>query len=240
MGGPRVAFIGEQVDARGGPDWFVVVGLDVFQPGPMQHMVDIVGMSDRYETPSRATESGDIVSACPAEEAAVGIEPDGDRLARHRQRGQPRRRCRHDSTVWVTGRIRNGSIGQRVGSLGQMASTTWSPDLRAPDLRDAGAVRGGQRARRRHVRGPRGHRDQARRPGRSRSGGGGVGRDRGRAPAPRPRCPMAPALGVDVGSRFRLTHSVCSDSRRCRVRRSGNSSRSSMRYFSLTHAATST
>src|SRR5689334_124093 len=66
------------------------------------------------------------------EEAAGGVETDGERLARHRPGAQSLRRCRHDSTVWVTAPIRNETIGHRVGSLGQMVSTTWSPDLRRP------------------------------------------------------------------------------------------------------------
>ena len=79
--GPRVALVGQQVDARRGPDRFVLVGLDVTQPGPVQDVVDVVRVGDRYKTSCSTTESGDIVPACPAQEAAAGIEADGDRLA---------------------------------------------------------------------------------------------------------------------------------------------------------------
>jgi len=81
MGGPRVAFIGQQIDAGRGPDGFVVIGLDVFQPGPVQHVVDVVGVGYRDETSSSAAKPGDIVAASSAEEAVAGVESDGDRLA---------------------------------------------------------------------------------------------------------------------------------------------------------------
>ena len=88
--GPRVAFIGQQVDARRRPDGFVVVGLDVFQPGPVQHVVDVVGVGYRDETSPSAAKSGDVVPARPAEEAVAGVETDRDRLARHCPRTESR------------------------------------------------------------------------------------------------------------------------------------------------------
>lgn len=73
MRGPRVAFIGQQVDACRGTGGLVVVGLDVFQPGPVQYVVDVVGVGSRDETSSSAAKSGDIVAARPAEEAVADL-----------------------------------------------------------------------------------------------------------------------------------------------------------------------
>jgi hypothetical protein len=63
VGGPGIALVGEQVDAGGGADGLVFVGLDVFQPGLVQHVIDIVGMADGNETSSCAAESGDVAAA---------------------------------------------------------------------------------------------------------------------------------------------------------------------------------
>ena len=96
MGRPRIALVGQQVDTGCRADRFVLVGLDVFQPGSVQHVVDVVGVCQRHEASSRATESGDVVTANMREEAAGGVEPDGDGVARHRPGTQPLRWCRHE------------------------------------------------------------------------------------------------------------------------------------------------
>ena len=99
MRGPGVSFVGQQVDARRGPDGFVFVGLDVTRPGGVQDVIDVIRVRDRDETPSRATKSRDVVPTCPGEEAAVGVETDGDRLTRRGPGVQSRRWCRHESSV---------------------------------------------------------------------------------------------------------------------------------------------
>src|SRR4051812_25848860 len=130
--GPRVAFVGQQVDTCRGPNRLVFVGLDVLQSRTVQHVVDIVGVRHRHEASSRATESRDVMPTDVGQEAASGVEPDRDCVARHRPGAQPLRRCRHD----VNGTSDKTALGMGLSDteLGvwDMASTTWSPDLRHP------------------------------------------------------------------------------------------------------------
>ena len=74
-----------------GSDGLVFVGLDVFQPGLVQHVIDVVGMADRDETPARATESGDVAATGPAQETVARVESDGD---------APRASSSRCSAVW--------------------------------------------------------------------------------------------------------------------------------------------
>src|SRR5262249_8683996 len=124
VAGPRIALVGEQVDARGGPDRPVFVGLDVFQPCLVQYVVDVVGMTDRDETPPAATESGDVAAACPTQESVARVESDGEGLARHgpgvqafgrSPQGPLDGESGHYPTVWVTTVARNETMGHGVG-----------------------------------------------------------------------------------------------------------------------------
>src|SRR5262249_46502973 len=115
---PRIAFVREQIDARGRPDRLVVVGLDVLQPRSVQHVIDVVGVAYGDETPSATTKPSDILTARAAQKALARVEADSEGLWRHRPGAKVLRGCRHISSVWGTRGVGNGSMGQRVGILG--------------------------------------------------------------------------------------------------------------------------